>query len=202
MKQIAGGCLPLQHTHYKYFGNQYMFMVKEATRLKVLRASAIAYELGLHNTSERLQRLPEKIRRFKAITDPDRRLTQARWLSLEAESAEKVFREDMSEKQGMIEQIGGSCENTASAIKARSVGLALVDLSFVSMIAYCITTGAMTVGNATNLLFAAVLINMSFVFSALRIKSQMGLLKDGPKKIEEGIKELKEEVCAIIGDRA
>jgi hypothetical protein len=174
--------------------------MKEPTKTKLLRASAIAYELGLHSTSERLQRLPEKIAKFKQITDPDKRLIQARWLSLDAESTEKTFKEDLKDKQKQIDKVSGMCSETSSAIKNRSKGIILVDLSFVAMGAYCIASGAMTAGNVFGLLIAAAVLNLSFFATAMKIKTQAKLLKEGPKLIEEGIKELKEDLCAITGE--
>jgi Flp pilus assembly protein TadB len=175
-------------------------MVKEITRLNIIMAGNFAQHLGLHKTSERLQRLPEKISRFKQITDPDRRLIQARWLSLDAEFTEKTFKEDMKDKQKQIDEVGGMCSETSNGIKNRSRGILLVDLAFVAMGAYCIATGAVTAGTAIGLLIAAAVLNLSFFATAMRIKTQAKLLKEGPKLIEEGIKELKEDLCAITGE--
>lgn len=177
-------------------------MVKEATRIKVLRATAIAQELGLHNTSERLQRLPEKIARFKDITDPDRRLIQARWLSLDADFTEKTFKEDMKEKEEQIGRVGDSVEAGVLSLKSRTRGVFIVDAAFTLMSAYYIATGVLTLGNVAALAVSFAALNLTFFMTSSLIKSKMELLREGPKQIEEGIKELQKEVTALIERKA
>lgn len=175
-------------------------MVKQTTRLNIIMAHAMAHDLGFHDTSERLQRLPDKIARFKSITDPERRLIQARWLSLDAESAETTFKKDLEEKKEMIKEICVSCESASTAIKKRGIGLALIDLSFGAITAYLVATKDPMAGTAVGLLLAAALYTTTQIVSALRLWCNTKLLKEGPKMIAEGITELKEEVCAIIGE--
>ncbi|MDD5172496.1 MAG: hypothetical protein PHF60_05690 [Candidatus ainarchaeum sp.] len=174
-------------------------MINEATLTKVLRARAIANELGFRYTSYKLKPLPDCIERFKKVTDPTGKLIHGNYLITAADSAETAFNQDLGNNQEVIQKALDLHNGIIAKLKASLVRFVIADVCFAAITIHCAISGTISSAVESALLISAAALNILVITVSANLVSSRWFLKEGPKYIEEAIKELKEELKVLTG---